>query len=569
MVSPDFPVFSSSEDVAVLRADLAAARFTFDAVVALVGEDAMDALVREQPAAARWAVAQARAAGTGGPAATAGTDGLEATGNPESTVGSDAGLASLVEVFVLGGVVDAAELAAAMPGVGVEGLTRLGLVEPVPGGGVRAAVDLRPHAADDGLELWVASDVGAHHREGVLRKDHVLGIGQASLTLAANTVRREVDTALDVGVGCGIQTFHLLRHAKHVTATDLSERALAFTRFNALLNHEQLGIDPADMDARLTLLQGSLLEPVAGRQFDLVVSNPPFVITPRTAGETEEDRFTYRDGGLPGDQLVETLWRGLGEVLAPGGTAQMLANWEIPSGAHWAERLDEWTPEDLEAWVIQRDVESPADYAQMWLRDASEDRDPAAAQRRFGEYLEDFASRDVEGVGFGYVWLRRPDPGRAHGVGRVFEEILREVDSPLGPWLEREIKAADALVGVDVASVRAVVADDVTVESYGKPLDPHPQMLILRQGSGLRRTHALTTEQAGLVSACDGDVPVGALAAAVVELTSGGAADQDGAVQESATHQESAAIQENAAQQVSGLVDFAAVLLRQGLLVLE
>lgn len=563
MVSPDFPVFSSSEDVAVLRADLAAARFTFDAVVALVGEDAMDALVREQPAAARWAVAQARAAGTGGPAATAGTDGSEATGNPESTVGSDAGLASLVEVFVLGGVVDAAELAAAMPGVGVEGLMRLGLVEPAPGGGVRAAVDLRPHAADDGLELWVASDVGAHHREGVLRKDHVLGIGQASLTLAANTVRREVDTALDVGVGCGIQTFHLLRHAKHVTATDLSERALAFTRFNALLNHEQLGIDPADVDARLTLLQGSLLEPVAGRQFDLVVSNPPFVITPRTAGETEEDRFTYRDGGLPGDQLVETLWRGLGEVLAPGGTAQMLANWEIPSGAHWAERLDEWTPEDLEAWVIQRDVESPADYAQMWLRDASEDRDPAAAQRRFGEYLEDFASRDVEGVGFGYVWLRRPEPGRAHGVGRVFEEILREVDSPLGPWLEREITAADALVGVDVASVRAVVADDVTVESYGKPLDPHPQMLILRQGSGLRRTHALTTEQAGLVSACDGDVPVGALAAAVVELTSGGAADQDDSVQESAADQESTA------QQVSGLVDFAAVLLRQGLLVLE
>ena len=569
MVSPDFPVFSSPEDVAVLRADLAAARFTFDAVVALVGEDAMDALVREQPAAARWAVAQARAAGTDGPSVPAGTDGTEATGNPKVTLGSDACLASLVEVFVLGGVVGAAELAAAMPGVGVGGLMRLGLVEPAPGGGVRAAVDLRPHAADDGLELWVASDVGAHHREGVLRKDHVLGIGQASLTLAANTVRREVGTALDVGVGCGIQTFHLLRHAKHVTATDLSERALAFTRFNALLNHEQLGIDPADMDARLTLLQGSLLEPVAGRQFDLVVSNPPFVITPRTAGETEEDRFTYRDGGLPGDQLVETLWRGLGDVLAPGGTAQMLANWEIPSGAHWAERLDEWTPEDLEAWVIQRDVESPADYAQMWLRDASEDRDPAAAQRRFGEYLEDFASRDVEGVGFGYVWLRRPEPGRVHGVGRVFEEILREVDSPLGPWLEREITAADALVGVDVASVRAVVADDVTVESYGKPLDPHPQMLILRQGSGLRRTHALTTEQAGLVSACDGDVPVGALAAAVVELTSGGAADQDGSVPESAADQESTATQENTAQQVSGLVDFAAVLLRQGLLILE
>lgn len=539
MVSPDLPVFSSVSDVDVLRADLVAARFTFDAVVALVGEDAMDALVREQPAAARWAVEQARAAGA-------------------PTAGSDAGLAALVWVFVLGGVVESAELSAAMPGVGVEGLMRLGLVEPAPGGGVRAAVDLRPHAADDGLELWVASDVGAHHREGVLRKDHVLGIGQASLTLAANTVRREVDTALDVGVGCGIQTFHLLRHAGHVTATDLSERALAFTRFNALLNYEQLGIDPADMDARLTLLQGSLLEPVAGRQFDVVVSNPPFVITPRTVGESEEDRFTYRDGGLPGDQLVETLWRGLGDVLAPGGTAQMLANWEIPSGAHWAQRLDDWTPQGLEAWVIQRDVESPADYAQMWLRDASEDRDPVAAQRRFGEYLEDFASRDVEGVGFGYVWLRRPEVGRAHGVGRVFEEVLREVDSPLGPWLKREIDAADALVGLDVASARAVVAEDVTTETYGRPLDPHPQMIVLRQGSGLRRTHALTTEQAGLVSACDGDVPVGALAAAVVELMTDDALDADAVADQHGTQ-----------RQVRDLVDFAATLVRQGLLVIE
>lgn len=543
MVSPDLPVFSSVSDVDVLRADLVAARFTFDAVVALVGEDAMDALVREQPAAARWAVEQARAAGA-------------------PTAGSDAGLAALVWVFVLGGVVESAELSAAMPGVGVEGLMRLGLVEPAPGGGVRAAVDLRPHAADDGLELWVASDVGAHHREGVLRKDHVLGIGQASLTLAANTIRREVDTALDVGVGCGIQTFHLLRHAGHVTATDLSERALAFTRFNALLNYEQLGIDPADMDTRLTLLQGSLLEPVAGRQFDVVVSNPPFVITPRTVGESEEDRFTYRDGGLPGDQLVETLWRGLGGVLAPGGTAQMLANWEIPSGAHWAQRLDEWTPQGLEAWVIQRDVESPADYAQMWLRDASEDRDPVAAQRRFGEYLEDFASRDVEGVGFGYVWLRRPEVGRAHGVGRVFEEVLREVDSPLGPWLKREIDAADALVGLDVASARAVVAEDVTTETYGRPLDPHPQMIVLRQGSGLRRTHALTTEQAGLVSACDGDVPVGALAAAVVELVTDDDLDAD-------ADADAAAGQHGTQRQVRDLVDFAATLVRQGLLVIE
>ncbi len=104
-------------------------------------------------------------------------------------------------------------------------------------------MDLRPYGWDGrpqgrtvsvsgGADLWVASDLAAHQRPGVLRHDHVLGIGQASTTLVQVTARRHVARALDLGTGCGIQTFHLLHHAEHVTATDISERALAFTRFN-------------------------------------------------------------------------------------------------------------------------------------------------------------------------------------------------------------------------------------------------------------------------------------------------------------------------------------------------
>ena len=131
----------------------------------------------------------------------------------------------------------------------------------------------------------MASDLAAHQQAGVLRHDHVLGIGQASTTLVQTTVRRHVAKALDLGTGCGIQSFHLLHHAEHVTATDISERALAFTRFNLLLNAEALHLDPDRLEDRVSLRLGSLLEPVAGEEFELVVSNPPFVITPRTLGE--------------------------------------------------------------------------------------------------------------------------------------------------------------------------------------------------------------------------------------------------------------------------------------------
>ena len=166
---------------------------------------------------------------------------------------------------------------------------------------IQAKVDLRPYGWDakprecpgtpgentvgsGGAELWVASDLAAHQRPGVLRHDHVLGIGQASTTLVQVTARRHVARALDLGTGCGIQTFHLLHHAEHVTATDISDRALAFTRFNLLLNAGQLHLDPADLEARVSLRLGSLLDPVAGEEFELVVSNPPFVITPRSLG---------------------------------------------------------------------------------------------------------------------------------------------------------------------------------------------------------------------------------------------------------------------------------------------
>ena len=74
-------------------------------------------------------------------------------------------------------------------------------------------------------------------------------------------------------------------------------------RFNADLN-----------DLAIELRPGSLLDPVAGERFDLIVSNPPFVITPRSAGVP---LYEYRDAGLVGDGAVEALVRRVGEHLEP------------------------------------------------------------------------------------------------------------------------------------------------------------------------------------------------------------------------------------------------------------
>ncbi len=346
-----------------------------------------------------------------------------------------------------------------------------------------------------------------------LAPDHVLGVGGASTTLARIAIREPVGRALDLGTGCGIQALHAARHAGAVVGTDVAARALAFARFNA----ELAGVE---MDLR----EGSMLEPVAGEAFDLVVSNPPFVITPRRggAGDRPGDRFTYRDGGRSGDDVVRDLVTGVGAVLAPGGVAQLLGNWEHRVGEGWRERVESWlAASGLDGWVIQREVSDPAEYAETWLRDGglTPDRDPAAWRAGYEAWLADFEARGVEAVGFGYVLLRRPASGTV--TLRRVEDHDGAVRQPLGPHLAAALRAHDWLVARDdaaLAGTRLVVAGDVTEERYLAPGAEDPTVVLLRQGGGLGRVVQADTALAGLVGACDGELTTGQIVGGIAAL---------------------------------------------------
>jgi hypothetical protein len=501
--TPDAPRSDLPDLLAALAADLRAVDYTLDGVANLLGESAYTALNRDQTIPALLAAERAVRRDEGAKA-----------------------LAAVVRLWLLAEPQPKETLDAALPGLRAEGLLALGLVEPVPGTALLAAkADLRPYGWDanedgsGGAELWVASDLAAHQQEGVLRHDHVLGIGQASTTLVQTTFRRHTNRALDLGTGCGIQAFHLLHHCEHVTATDISERALAFTRFNILLNAQALGVDPDRLGDRVSLRLGSLLEPVAGEEFGLVVSNPPFVITPRSPGEDAAEQFTYRDGGLPGDGIVAALVAGLPAVLAEGGTAQMLGNWEVAAGTDWQERPQSWVVPGVDAWFIQRELVSPEQYAETWLRDASESRDRDHYRDAYAAYLADFESRNVAGIGFGMVLLRRP-AGPGQGFSR-FEEITYPIEQPIGPHLGAALERQDWLAANSIGDAHLLVADDVTEERHQRPGAEHPGVILLRQGAGLRRTNLLSTELAGFVSACDGDLTAGQIAGALEALLGG------------------------------------------------
>ena len=526
------PPAATPEQAASLRADLADSGWGVEAVAALLGEVADAALRREIRLPALRAV---RAALAAGPAPSP--------------------VAVLTALFMLGEPVPATALDAALPRTAAAGATAIGLVgEPDESGCVRALVDLRPHeAVDDAGEVrwWVASDLGELVTGRALAPDHVLGVGGAGLTLAGLTPRTRVGTALDLGCGCGIQTLYLLRHAEHVVATDISARALAFTAFNAALAGvsvtgapgagsdiapssdldseadaaSETAVDPGSDPGRLELLRGSLLEPVAGRRFDLIASNPPFVLTPPAVREAGLPLMEYRDAGGP---ILPGLVTGLGEHLEPGATAVMLGNWEHRGTASWREVVAAWLPEGLDAWILERELQDPVEYATMWLRDGglTPERDLQAFDSALEAWIDDFEARDVRGVGFGYLIVHRPQSPRE--PWRLLEEVTTSGQGVLGPHVAEVLEVRERLAGLDddaVADLRPLLAPDVTEERHLIPGAAEPTVILLRQGGGLGRALQASTAVAALVGVADGELSVGQVASAVAVLSELNAAD--------------------------------------------
>ena len=498
------PPVVTPEQAASLRADLLEAGWGVKAVATLLGEAADAALRREIRLPALRSVRAALAAGT-----------------------DSSPVAVLTALFMLGEPVLATALDAALPRTGAAGAAGIGLVgEPDEAGYVRARVDLRPHeAVDDAGEIrwWVASDLGELVTGRALAPDHVLGIGGAGLTLAGLTPRTRVRNALDLGCGCGIQTLYLLRHAEHVVATDISERALAFTAFNAALAGVCVTGAPdagsGGGGGRLELLQGSLLEPVAGRRFDLIASNPPFVLTPPAVREAGLPLMEYRDAGGP---VLPELVAGLREHLEPGAAAVMLGNWEHRDADSWREAVATWIPEGLDGWVIEREVQDPVEYATMWLRDGglTPERDAEGFDAALGAWIDDFEVRGVQGVGFGYLIVHRPL--RPRDPWRLLEEVTTSGQGVLGHHVAEVLEVRERLAGLDddaVADLRPVLAPDVTEERHLIPGAAEPTVILLRQGGGLGRTIRASTVVAALAGVADGELSVGQIASAVVALT--------------------------------------------------
>jgi release factor glutamine methyltransferase len=113
---------------------------------------------------------------------------------------------------------------------------------------------------------------------------------------------------LDLGTGNGTLAICAARRGAHVTAVDITWRAVLTTRLNALRSRQ-----------RLTVCRGDLLTPVQGRTFDMVVSNPPYLPTPPTGPPDGHRAERLCDAGRDGRAVLDRICADVPRVLRPGG----------------------------------------------------------------------------------------------------------------------------------------------------------------------------------------------------------------------------------------------------------
>jgi SAM-dependent methyltransferase len=404
-------------------------------------------------------------------------------------------LATLAALFGLGSAVPGSALA----GVDAAALEADGLLARE---GERVRAPLR-------ISVWngllMAHDAGGGRR----RPDVVPGPRESAQTLAHLTIRRAGQTVLDLGCGCGPQALLAAGHADCVVATDINPRAVALSRLSARLNGTRA------VESRV----GDLYEPVAGERFGLLVSNPPYVISP-------DADLLFRDSGLAPGELCRRIVAGAGERLEEGGVASVLCSWGTGAGSGRWDVLRDWVAgSGCDACAISYGPQDVVEYAARWTALSAGASGASAQAEAIARWVRFYADAGIEAIWFGALVLRRRSRAANWFAGL---DATRPPRRPGGAQLERILAAQDALAGrpedalldhallpaaphqlvhalhwdgagYEVADIRLVLEDDIGVDGPVDPLAVH--VLVALDGRPVRAVVSTVAAERGLDAA--------------------------------------------------------------------
>jgi SAM-dependent methyltransferase len=319
----------------------------------------------------------------------------------------------LIRIFVLGQTLGPAEVCGVVPAGVLAAMEDLDLVRRHEDA-FHSPVLLYPIAG-----LWIASDRFRNpDRSELAHRDFVyLALTRSASDFLELMPNSPCSSFLDLGCGAGVATLFAARDfAQHAWAIDISARSVHFTEFSGRLN----GIE------NVTVLQGDMCQPVAGRCFDRIVMHPPYAIALKSG-------LIYADGGDDGEQLTR---RALGEgasYLAPGGTLYIWTMASDRTGAPLEQRARAMLgpdSKDFDVAILSDDQSDPENYAMSMIVNSTDPAPELAAWR------ERFARLAVEQLVYGGIFVRRHSE-----AGQMPFTVRRkrspETDRPAIEWMLR------------------------------------------------------------------------------------------------------------------------------------
>ena len=252
--------------------------------------------------------------------------------------------------------------------------------------------------------------------------DGIGGLHATQHEICRFALHRSGEDVLDLCTGSGALALLAARHADRVVGVDLNRRALRLARANGALN-----------GLAVEWRHGDLFEPVGDEQFDLVIANPPFIVSPGR-------EFLFRDSGREDDALSRAVVQGAAARLREGGYAHILCNWVAPARGRWSKTPRSWLRgSGCDAWLLHYRTDRPAAYALRWnLRPGHTLATAAVAARPWVDY---YNRRGIEAIATGIIVLRRRS-----GRNWVHEdEFVRTPVGAAGPHVERVFAAQDLL----------------------------------------------------------------------------------------------------------------------------
>ncbi|HEV7132200.1 MAG TPA: methyltransferase [Gaiellaceae bacterium] len=408
----------------------------------------------------------------------------------------DSRLGIVVRTFFLQLPVPAEALAHAIGRRGVEALEATALAE-VGDDEILSRVRILPVG-----DLLVASD-GDTSYQGDDPPDYVSAYTPTSKLCDSLSPRPRVERALDVGTGSGVQALLAARHAREVVATDVNPRALAYTELNAALN----GFTNIDCRA------GSMFEPVEGETFDLITCNAPFVVSP-------ENKWAYRDSGLPADEVSERIVAAAAEHLAEGGYATLLVSWIARDANDPEERPLAWVADTgCDAWILPIFGLDPLGHAARWNNHLAGADDDAfhAALDDWTDYLEGLG---VEMVSEGAVLLhKRPGTGHSARVDAIDDDALDHAGDQIQRAFAARARLSELGKAGELLDARLAIGAPIRLERELEPGGGRPGVSVaeVEMSEGTNPTVEASTHVLDVVAALDGGTKLSDVVAGVAE----------------------------------------------------